>query len=370
MANNANLRKADKIEFDEYYTQYEYIQREINAYLEYDPNNFKGKTILLPCDDPEYSNFTKFFAQNFETLGLKKLISTSYSRDSKNANYNEAYQQITIFERESPNYDESKSDSHGKIFILERNSNSSDKIDIDDLKWEYLEGDGDFRSDEVIKLRDDADFIITNPPFSLIRDFISWLYEVDKKFLIIGRETLITYKEIFPLIKDLKLWTGVTCNSTDMVFEVPEGTEIATKDKEKAAKLGYIGNYTRLGNSCWFTNMDHGRRHQRLELMTMAENLKYSKYKSITEDGYQKFDNYGAINVPYTNSIPKDYEELMGVPISFIHKYNPDQFEIIDGIGRYSVMNNEETKKAGKYLSMINGEAKFFRIIIRRKEQQ
>jgi len=368
MANNANLRKADRIEFDEYYTQYNYIQREINAYLEFDPNTFNGKTILLPCDDPEWSNYTKFFAQNFETLGLKKLISTSYAKDSKITKYNEAYHQITMFELESPNYDELKSDSHGKIFLLERDANDYDKIDINDLEWEYLEGDGDFRSDEVMKLREEADFIITNPPFSLIRDFISWLYEADKKFLIIGRETLITYKEVFPLIKDVKLWTGVTCNSADMVFEVPEGTEIAAKDKEKAARLGYVGNYTRFGNSCWFTNMDHGRRHQCLELMNMADNLKYSKHKALLEDGYQKFDNYAAINVPFTDSIPEDYEDLMGVPISFIHKYNPDQFEIIDGIGRYSVISNEETKKVGNYLSMINGEAKFFRIVIRKKE--
>lgn len=369
MANNANLRKADKTEFDEYYTQYDYIQREINAFLEYNPNLFRGKTVLLPCDDPEWSNFTRFFAQNFEALGLKKLISTSYARDSKIEKYNNAYHQISLFELQSPNYDESISDTCGKIFTLERDADGSGAIDIDDLEWDYLDGDGDFRSDEVKRLRDEADFIITNPPFSLIRDFIAWLYEADKKFLIIGRETLITYKEVFPYIKAVKLWTGVTCNSADMVFEVPEGTEIANKDKEKAAKLGYVGNYTRLGNSCWFTNIDHGRRHQELEMMTYADNLKFSKHKVVREKGYEHFDNYDAINVPYTDAVPRDYEGLMGVPISFIHKYNPEQFEIIDGIGRYSVMSNEETKKAGKYLSMINGEAKFFRIIIRKKER-
>jgi len=322
--------KLDKIEFDEYYTQYSCIQREINAYLEYEPDTFKGKTILLPCDDPEWSNYTKFFAQNFETLGLKKLISTSYARDSKIKKYNEDYHQITLFELNSPVYDESKSDSHGKIFILERDENNSGKIDIDDLEWEYLEGDGDFRSDEVRKLREEADFIITNPPFSLIRDFISWLYEADKKFLIIGRETLITYKEVFPLIKDVKLWTGVTCNSADMVFEVPEGTEIAAKDKEKAARLGYVGNYTRLGNSCWFTNMDHGRRHQRMKLMSMADNLKYSKHKVLLEVGYQRFDNYDAINVNKVSEIPMDYKGAMGVPVTFLDKYNPEQFDIFD----------------------------------------
>jgi len=369
MANNANLRKADKVEFDEYYTQYDYIQREINAYLEYDPDVFRDKTILLPCDDPEWSNFTRFFAQNFENLGLRKLISTSFARDSKIAKYNDAYRQISLFELNSPLYDEDKTNTRGRIFILERDGNGSGKIDIEDIEWAYLEGDGDFRSDEVRKLRDEADFIITNPPFSLIREFISWVYEADKKFLIIGRETLVTYKEIFPLIKSIKLWTGATCNSADMVFEVPEGTDISIKDREKAAKMGYVGNYTRLGNSCWFTNMDHGRRHQWLDLMTMADNLRYSRHKGLKDLGYQKFDHYDAINVPFTDSIPSDYEGEMGVPISFIHKYNPEQFEIIDGIGRYSVMNNEETKRAGKYLSMINGEAKFFRIIIKKREK-
>jgi len=367
MSKNTNLRKADKVEFDEYYTQYDYIQKEINAFLEYDENYFKDKTILLPCDDPEWSNFTKFFAQNFNKLGLKKLISTSYSRKSKFKKYSNTYKQISLFELESPLFDQEKSETRGKIFILSRDNDKNGKIDINDLEWKYLEGDGDFRSDEVKRLRDEADFIITNPPFSLIREFFSWLYEVNKKFLVIGRETLVTYKEIFPYIKDIKLWTGVTCNSADMVFEVPEGTEIAIKDKEKAEKLGYIGNYTRLGNSCWFTNMDHGRRHQNLELMTLKDNIKYSRHKEVKDVGYLKFDNYDAINIPFTDSIPSDYDGLMGVPISFIHKYNPDQFEIIDGIGRYSVMNNEETKKAGKYLSMINGEAKFFRIVIKRK---
>lgn len=371
MANNSNLRKADKVEFDEYYTEYEYIQKEINAYLEFNPDTFRGKTILCPCDDPEWSNFTKFFAQNFETLGLKKLISTSYAFDSKisdGANYQFTIEDyITDFEKKSEKYDKEKSSVKGKIFTLSHDTNNSSNIDINDLQWEYLEGNGDFRSEEVTKLRNEADIIITNPPFSLIRDFVAWVNEAQKQFLIIGRETIISYKEIFPLIKDNKLWTGATSNSSDMVFRVPEGTTIAIKDREKAEKLGYKGSYTRLGNSCWFTNIDHGRRHQNLELMTMADNLKFSRHKTVKTDGYQKFDNYDAINIPYTDAIPSDYVEKMGVPISFLHKYNPEQFEIIDGIGRYSVLNNEETRKAGKYLSMINGEAKFFRIIIKKR---
>ena len=367
MANNTSLRRADKVEFDEYYTQYEYIQKEINAYIEYDPKIFKNKIVLLPCDDPEWSNFTRFFAQNFERLELKKLISTSYSIESKKIKYHQEYGQLSLFEKLSPKYDEKKSKTNGKIFILDRDKNNSGKIDIDDLEWSYLEEDGDFRSEEVKKLRDEADIIITNPPFSLFREFIKWIEDASKKFLVIGSQNAITYKEIFPFIKENKLWLGATCNSEDMVFEVPEGTEVSKKDKEKAEKLGYKGNYTRLGNSCWFTNLDHGRRHSKLQLMSMSDNLKYSKHKNVKKDGYQKFDNYNAINIPYTDSIPNDYKELMGVPISFLYKYNPEQFEIIDGIGRYSIMHNEETKKAKKYLSMVNGEAKFFRIIIKNK---
>ena len=367
MANNKSLRKADKVEFDEYYTQYAYIQKEVNAYLEYNPDVFKDKIILLPCDDPEWSNFTKFFAQNFERLGIKKLISTSYSIESKKNKYHQEYGQLSFFEMESPKYDKIKSKRNGKIFILDKDKNNSGRVDIQDLKWNYLNGDGDFRSEEVEKLKKEADIIITNPPFSLFREFVSWIIEDNKQFLVIGSQNAITYKEIFPLIKENKVWLGATCNSEDMVFEVPEGTEIAEKDKEKAKKLGYDGNYTRLGNSCWFTNLDHGRRHDKLQLMTMNDNLRYSKHKCIIQDGYQKFDNYDAINIPYTDSIPSDYKEKMGVPISFLYKYNPEQFEIIDGIGRYSVLNNEETKKAKKYLSMVNGEAKFFRIIVKIK---
>lgn len=368
MANNSNLRKADKVEFDEYYTQYEYIQKEINAFLEYNPETFRDKTILLPCDDPEWSNFTKFFAQNFDKLKLQKLISTSYSRKSKLNKYKNKYKEISSYEVNSPSYDAAKSEECGRILILERNLDNSKKNDIDDIRWRYLEGDGDFRSDEITRLRDESDIIITNPPFSLIREFISWLLEGNKQFLIIGRETLITYKEVFPLIKNLNIWTGATSNSSDMVFEVPKGTKIAESDKLKAAKLGYVGDFTRLGNSCWFTNIDHGRRHQILELMTYKDNIKFSRHKEIKNHGYDKFDSYDAINVPYTDAIPSDYEGLMGVPISFIHKLNPTQFEIIDGIGRYSVMNNEESKKTKKYLSMIDGKAKFFRVIIRKKK--
>lgn len=323
---NDNLYKAKNAKNDEFYTQYDYIQKEMNAYLEYNPDVFKGKTVLLPCDDPEWSNFTKFFAQNFENFQLRKLISTSYAIESKTIK--EGYQ-LSLFEMESPHFDEDKTKTHGKIFTLTRDSNKSGNIDINDLEWQYLEGDGDFRSDEVKALRDEADIIITNPPFSLFREFVAWIFEAEKDAIIIGSQNAITYKEIFPLIKENKLWLGATCNSEDMVFGVPEGADVAPKDREKAAKLGYVGNYTRLGNSCWFTNVDHGRRHQPLSLMSMADNIKFSKHKEIRDSDYKMYDNYDAIEIPYTDSIPSDYNSIMGVPISFLYKYCPEQFEIL-----------------------------------------
>ena len=324
---NQNLSNAKTAKNDEFYTQYADIQKEINAYLDYDPHVFRGKTVLLPCDDPEWSNFTKFFAQNFELLGLKKLISTSYAPESKN--YKIPYQP-TLFETVQPYYSPDKTKTHGKIFVLERDITGDNRINIDDLEWQYLEGDGDFRSKEIRALRDEADIIVTNPPFSLFREFVAWLTEADKKFIIIGNMNAITYKEIFPLIKENKMWMGATGFVTDMVFGVPEDFIVKESDKKKAERLGYIGNYTRLGNSCWFTNIDHGRRHEPLRLMTMAENFKHSKHKEIKgRKEYLHYDNYDAIEVPFTDAIPSDYEGVMGVPISFLDKYCPEQFEII-----------------------------------------
>lgn len=330
MANDA-LLNARKQQNDEFYTLYVYIQKEVNAYLEYNPDTFRDKVVLCPCDDPEWSNFTRFFAQNFEMLGLKKLISTSYSIESKKEKY-EQYHQMTLFETQFPQFDEEKAQTKGKIFTLTRDKNNSGKIDYDDLEWEYLDGTGDFQSDEVRKLRDEADIIITNPPFSLFRDFVAWILDANKKFLIIGQIGMATYKEIFPKIKNNRMWIGVTCNNEDMVFEVPDGANVNPKDREKAARMGYVGNYTRQGNACWFTNLDHGRRHAPLSLMSMADNLRYSKHKDLKENGYLPYYNYDGIDVPYVDAIPDDYNGVMGVPSSFLDKYNPDQFEIV-GMG-------------------------------------
>ena len=259
---------------------------------------------------------------------MKKLISTSYAPESKT--YKEGYQ-VSLFEMNDPKYDERKTRTNGKIFVLDsKDMNKDGIINIDNLQWDYMDGDGDFRSEEVIKLRNEADIIITNPPFSLFRDFLSWIIEANKQLIIIGNMNAITYKEVFPLIKDNKIWLGATGNGSDMVFAVPDGAEVAEKDREKAARLGYVGNYTRLGNSCWFTSIDHGRRHQPLPLMTMADNLKFSKHKEIRgKKTYDKYDNYDAIEVPFTDAIPSDYDGVMGVPISFLDKYCPEQFEIM-----------------------------------------
>ena len=325
MANNI-LSNAKNAKNDEFYTQFNDIQKEINAYLDFNPDLFTGKTVLLPCDDPEWSNFTKYFAQNFKRFGLKKLISTSYATNSKK--YKADYQP-SLFEVNSPQYEYSKTTKYGKIFVLTHDSTNDGKIDINDIEWNYLEGDGDFKSEEVKNLRDEADFIITNPPFSLFREFLNWIIEANKEFVIIGNMNAITYKEVFPLIKDNKLWLGATGNGSDMVFGVPKGAEVDQKDKEKAAKLGYVGDYTRLGNSCWYTNIDHGRRHNSLSLMTMEDNIKYSRHKEVKGHSYQKYDNYDAIEIPFTDSIPSDYNGMMGVPISFLDKYDPEQFEIL-----------------------------------------
>lgn len=351
---NSNLTSAKNAKNDEFYTQYHDIEKEINAYLEFNPDVFRNKTVLLPCDDPEWSNFTKFFAQNFVRFGLKKLISTSYAAESKN--YKIPYQP-TLFEISDPQYDEGKTSKYGKIFTLTHDRTGDGKVDVNDLEWHYLAGNGDFKSAEIKKLRDEADIIITNPPFSLFRDFLAWIVEVDKQFVIIGNMNAITYKEVFPLLKENKAWLGATGNGNDMVFAVPKGSEVDEKDKHKAARLGYVGDFTRLGNSCWFTNIDHGRRHQPFPLMTMADNLKYSRHKEIKgKESYDKYHNYDAIEVPFTDAIPSDYDGVMGVPISFLDKYSPEQFVIIGSSRDLGVPMSEVAKK-GTY---VQGGPRFY----------
>ena len=319
---NTNLANAKTAKNDEFYTQYVDIQKEINAYLDYNPDVFRDKTVLLPCDDPEWSNFTKFFAQNFQLFGLKKLISTSYAPESKK--YKMPYQP-TLFETQQPYFNPDKTKTNGKIFVLERDITGDNRIDINDLEWQYLEGDGDFRSKEVTKLRDEADIIVTNPPFSLFREFVAWLMNSGKQFVIIGSMNAVSYKEIFPLIKLNKMWMGNGFHNGNAYFRVE-----APRESYADGVFDENTSLVKFRNCCWYTNIDHGRRHQPLQLMTMAENFKHSKHKEIRGlKDYVHYANYDAIDIPFTDAIPSDYKGTMGVPITFLDKYCPEQFEII-----------------------------------------
>ena len=376
MANNTNLGAARAAKNDEFYTQYADIQKEVNAYLEYNPDTFRDKTVLLPCDDPEWSNFTRFFAQNFERLGLKKLISTSFAAESKKYKDYEP----TLFETESPLFDEDKTRTHGKIFVLERDVNGSGRIDIDDLEWHYLGGDGDFRSPEVCALRDESDVIVTNPPFSLFREFLAWIVAAGKEFLILGNMNAVTYKEVFPLIRDNRLWYGPSISSGDREFGVPDYYPI----ESTGFRIDESGRkFIRVKGVRWFTNLDHGRRHEPLRLMTMKDNRRYSKHKDVRDSGYPQYENYEAIDVSYADAIPSDYEGLMGVPITFLDKYCPEQFELVGigsgylgqslgirGIPREHKALMRGHSAAGDLYMMVDGIPKvpFSRIIIRKKQ--
>ena len=360
---NENLGAAKKAKNDEFYTQYADIEKEMNAYLEYNPDVFRDKTILLPCDDPEWSNFTKYFAQNFEKLGLKKLISTSYAPNSKPK---EIPYQPTLFEMESENFDEEKTESNGKIFTLTRDKTANGVINFEDLEWQYLEGDGDFRSAEITKIRDEADVIITNPPFSLFREFFAWIVEHNKSFAVIGNMNAITYKEVFPLIKGNKAWLGATNFNTGMYFAVPENFTYASTYKFERERDGY--KVSRVPGVCWYSNIEHGKRHQPLKLMTMADNIKFSKHKEITGVGYLHYDNYDAIDVPYTDSIPSDYRDVMGVPISFLDKYSPEQFEILGASDNGAVSDDLKLPHFKKHNEpYVNGKKQYKRIFIRHR---
>lgn len=348
---NKNLQAAKTAKNDEFYTQYPDIQKEVNAYLEYNPDVFRGKTVLLPCDDPEWSNFTKFFAQNFENFGLRKLISTSYAIESKKYKID---WQPTRFETENPNYDVDKSKIHGKIFTLTHDTNQNGRIDINDLEWQYLDGDGDFRSDEVRALRDEADIIVTNPPFSMFREFLAWIMEAEKKFLIIGHQNAITYKEVFPYIKGNKMWLGKGFSGG--------ATHFYSKYEDRAVAGDHIEGMIRVSGVVWFTNLDHGRRHQPMQLMTEADNIKFSRHKEVKGIGYQHYDNYDAIDIPFSDSIPSDYEGAMGVPISWLDKYCPEQFEIL-GLDRYV----EDNPHYGHRFTIKQKET-YARILIRKKQ--
>jgi len=331
---NKNLTSAKRAKNDEFYTQFGDIQKEIEAYLDYDPDVFRGKVVYCNCDDPYESNFFRYFVLNFKKLGLKQLITTSY-KPSPIANT-----QLELFcENDKPAKPKGRPKVTANKFIINNvhDIDSDGEFNLKDVakqlkankhnEWSPLEGDGDFRSAECIALLKQSDIIVTNPPFSLFREYINQLFDFNKKFVIIGNMNAITYKEVFPIIMENKMWFGPSISSGDREFEVPDSYPIAAA----GWRVDNEGRkFLRIKGVRWFTNLDHGRRHQPLPLMTMKENLKYSKHKEVKgKRKYDNYDNYNAIEVPFTDAIPSDYDGVMGVPITFLDKYNPDQFEII-----------------------------------------
>ncbi len=330
---NKNLTKAKKAKNDEFYTKFSDIQKEIESYLEYDKNTFKDKVVYCNCDDPFESNFFRYFVLNFNRLGLKSLITTSY-KPSPVANT-----QIGLFGDDitlEPVKGRPKVTAN-KFIIKEVGDVDGDgSFNLEDIarqlkanknnEWTPLEGDGDFRSDECVELLKQSDIVVTNPPFSLFRKYITQLFEHNKKFAIIGNMNAITYKEVFPKIKENKLWVGATNFNTGMYFQVPDDFEYSETYKFERIQDGVKVN--RVPGVCWYTNLDHGRRHQPIDFMTMADNFKFNK-KLKGVDSYNRYINYDAIEIPFADAIPSDFSGIMGVPISFLNKYNPEQLEIV-----------------------------------------
>ncbi len=334
---HSNLTKAKRAKNDEFYTQYSDIQKEIEAYLEYDPDTFKDKIVYSNCDDPFESNFFRYFVLNFKRLGLKQLITTSY-KPSPVANT-----QIGLFGDDvtlEPVKGRPKITANKFIINQVGDVDGDGSFTLQDIakqlkankhnEWTPLKGDGDFRSDECIELLKQADIVVTNPPFSLFREYINQLFEYKKKFLIIGSLNAITYKEIFPLIKQNKVWLGnnARVNGGAMFYEIPEA--VVNLDQVREIKTNEQGKkiyITRVQGVRWFTNLEHGRLHQPIPLMTEADAIKFS-----TKKLFEKYENFDAIEVSLVKNIPGDYPGIMGVPISFLDKYSPEQFEIV-GLG-------------------------------------
>ena len=322
-AKNNNLHSAKTNKEDEFYTQISDIEKELKHYK----NHFKDKVVFCNCDDPRISNFFHYFSYNFEKLGLKKLITTCYKNQDRD-----------LF---------SQNDKEQAIYLEYEGDKNGDNVpNPEEIGINFLKGNGDFRSKECVELLKQADIVVTNPPFSLFREYIAQLFDADKKFLIVGSQNNVTYKEIFAYFKENKVWLGN--NSGNMEFKVPdyyEPRQTRYWEDENGQK------WRSLGNICLFTNLDISKRHENLIL-----------YKNYSPEEYPKYDNYNAINVNKVAEIPLDYAGIMGVPITFLDKYNPEQFEII-GIDRYV----EDNPNYGRRFS-INGSEIYARILIKNKK--
>ena len=349
MPGNADLRAANTAKKDEFYTQLSDIEKELVHYREY----FRDKVVFCNCDDPYESNFFKYFALNFNALGLKKLIATCYDGS-------------TIAQQELPLFADEENEPKKKAYKVEISEvpdlDGNGSTDLTDVKLllkssdhnvkAELKQNGSFDSPESIELLKEADVVVTNPPFSLFREYLALLEKYEKQFIIIGNTNALSYKEIFQMFQQDRIRTGYTNFNVGMFFQVPDNWE----------KYHHIENgkkIARVSTSCWFTNMPVTRHNEELILC-----------KKYTPEEYPKFDYYDAINVNTYTDIPYDYKEAMGVPITFLDKYNPEQFEIIDAIGRYSMLTGPTPETQGKYLTMLDGKPKYARVIIRNKKPQ
>lgn len=348
MAGNSNLHDSARNKQDEFYTQLSLIESELKHYK----GHFKGKVVFCNCDDPFESNFFKYFAMNFNSLGLKKLIATCYTTSPI------IYTQLNLFVDEIVVSKEENTKKPYKIEITEvTDENQDGRVDLADVEYllknrnnalALLQEDGDFRSPECVELLKQSDIIVTNPPFSLFREYMALLMEYGKDFLIIGNQNAITYREIFPLIRDNKIWLGY--NNGHFWFMVPDTYE----EKKTDFKIDENGQkWRRMGNICWFTNLDIEKRHEDIPI-----------FRTYSPDIYPKYDNYDAIEVSRAADIPCDYDGIMGVPITFMQYYNPEQFEFL-GTSRYHDGQNFTDD-----INFINGKGLYTRLLIRRKQTE
>lgn len=352
---NKNLNKASMAKKDEFYTQLSDIEKEMRYYTDY----FRGKTVFCNCDDPFESNFFKYFAMNFNSLGLKKLITTCYVTSPV------IYTQLSLFDEPEVVAVEQKGKPYKVILTEVTDHNGDGRIDLSDVEHilkhdkdvlSLLQGDGDFRSQECIDLLKESDVVITNPPFSLFREYVSQLMEYQKDFIIIGNQNAITYKEIFPLFMNNQLWYGASIHSHGRDFRVPDDYPLQSyefRTDENGVK------YINVKGVRWFTNIDYKERHEELIL-----------YRKYSPEEYPRYDNYDAIEVGKTGDIPCDYFDTIGVPISFLDKYNPDQFQIIGCSDNGAVPDEYKLPHFKKHNEpYVDGKKKYKRIFIRRKQE-
>ena len=363
---HTDLSKAKKGKNDEFHTQYIDIQKEVSVYLEYNPDVFKGKVIYCNTDDPFESNFFKYFVLNFNRLGIKQLIVTSY------INHHVVNTQLSLFSNDKPLQ---KLKGRPKItankFIINdvKDIDGDGEFNLKDVtlqlkenknnEWAPLKENGDFRSAECIAILKQSDIVITNPPFSLFLEYTKQLFDYNKKFLIIGNINCLTYRDIFKKIKQNEIWMGGGMGRWISGFIVPKSYELYGTE----TRIDENGDRIVATNNClWLTNLDHGKRHQPISLMTIADNKKFNKKLLKKENSYKKYDNYDAIEVPYTDAIPSDYDAIIGVPITFLDKYNPDQFEII---GQMVTTKIDEFNHGYPY---VGGKKIYARILIKHKK--